>query len=153
MSELKNLFKGTIGFAVTAVLVLFGLRFLAGEMNAGAEGFRLSLPFLIAQAAVIVGCYVVWYRKVSREAANMINIAEMRKMAFHYKNQYFTVSAMLTVLIVIIAFICMAAGIWFVGIPALYCISSVLTMFIAGNLILYILMRFIGLPNRITGLF
>ena len=40
MSELKNLFKGTMGFAGIAVLVLFGLRFLAGEMNAGAEGFR-----------------------------------------------------------------------------------------------------------------
>ena len=50
MSGLKNLFKGTMGFAVIAVLVLFGLRFLAREMNAGAEGFRLSLPFLIAQA-------------------------------------------------------------------------------------------------------
>ena len=100
MSELKNLFKGTMGFAGIAVLVLFGLRFLAGEMNAGAEGFRLSLPFLIAQAAVIVGCYVTWYRKVSREAVNMMNIEKMRKMAFYYKRKYFTTSAILTILIV-----------------------------------------------------
>ena len=150
MSELKNLFKGTMGFAGIAVLILFGLRFLAGEMNAGAEGFRLSLPFLIAQAAVIVGCYVVWYRKVSRTAENMMNIEKMRKMAFHYKNQYFTTSVMLTMLIAVIALICMLVGIWFVGIPALYCISSVVTMCIVGNLVLYLLMRFIGLPNQIT---
>ena len=102
MSGLKNLFKGTMGFAVIAVLVLFGLRFLAREMNAGAEGFRLSLPFLIAQAAVIVGCYVTWYRKVSREAVNMMNIEKMRKMAFYYKRKYFTTSAILTILIVAI---------------------------------------------------
>lgn len=151
MSGLKNLFKGTMGFAGIAVLVLFGLRFLAGEMNAGAEGFRLSLPFLIAQAAVIVGCYVVWYRKVSRTAENMMNIEKMRKMAFHYKNQYFTTSAILTILIVAIALICMVGSIWFVGIPAAYCISSVITMAIVGNLVLYLLMRFVGLPNQITG--
>ena len=145
MSGLKNLFKGTMGFAVIAVLVLFGLRFLAREMNAGAEGFRLSLPFLIAQAAVIVGCYVTWYRKVSREAVNMMNIEKMRKMAFYYKRKYFTTSAILT------ALICMVGSIWFVGIPAAYCISSVITMAIVGNLVLYLLMRFVGLPNQITG--
>ena len=111
MSGLKNLFKGTMGFAVIAVLVLFGLRFLAREMNAGAEGFRLSLPFLIAQAAVIVGCYVTWYRKVSREAVNMMNIEKMRKMAFYYKRKYFTTSAILTILIVAIALICMVGSI------------------------------------------
>ena len=151
MSGLKNLFKGTMGFAVIAVLVLFGLRFLAREMNAGAEGFRLSLPFLIAQAAVIVGCYVTWYRKVSREAVNMMNIEKMRKMAFYYKRKYFTTSAILTILIVAIALICMVGSIWFVGIPATYCISSVITMAIVGNLVLYLLMRFVGLPNQITG--
>lgn len=151
MSGLKNLFKGTMGFAVIAVLVLFGLRFLAREMNAGAEGFRLSLPFLIAQAAVIVGCYVTWYRKVSREAVNMMNIEKMRKMAFYYKRKYFTTSAILTILIVAIALICMVGSIWFVGIPAVYCISSVITMAIVGNLVLYLLMRFVGLPNQITG--
>ena len=140
MSELKNLFKGTMGFAVIAVLVLFGLRFLAREMNAGAEGFRLSLPFLIAQAAVIVGCYVTWYRKVSREAVNMMNIEKMRKMAFYYKRKYFTTSAILTILIVAIALICMVGS-----------ISSVMTMAIVGNLVLYLLMRFVGLPNQITG--
>ena len=151
MSGLKNLFKGTMGFAVIAVLVLFGLRFLAREMNAGAEGFRLSLPFLIAQAAVIVGCYVTWYRKVSREAVNMMNIEKMRKMAFYYKRKYFTTSAILTILIVAIALICMVGSIWFVGFPAAYCISSVITMAIVGNLVLYLLMRFVGLPNQITG--
>lgn len=151
MSGLKNLFKGTMGFAVIAVLVLFGLRFLAREMNAGAEGFRLSLPFLIAQAAVIVGCYVTWYRKVSREAVNMMNIEKMRKMAFYYKRKYFTTSAILTILIVAIALICMVGSIWFVGISAAYCISSVITMAIVGNLVLYLLMRFVGLPNQITG--
>lgn len=151
MSGLKNLFKGTMGFAVIAVLVLFGLRFLAREMNAGAEGFRLSLPFLIAQAAVIVGCYVTWYRKVSREAVNMMNIEKMRKMAFYYKRKYFTTSAILTILIVAIALICMVGSIWFVSIPAAYCISSVITMAIVGNLVLYLLMRFVGLPNQITG--
>ena len=151
MSGLKNLFKGTMGFAVIAVLVLFGLRFLAREMNAGAEGFRLSLPFLIAQAAVIVGCYVTWYRKVSREAVNMMNIEKMRKMAFYYKRKYFTTSAILTILIVAIALICMVGSIWCVGIPAAYCISSVITMAIVGNLVLYLLMRFVGLPNQITG--
>ena len=151
MSGLKNLFKGTMGFAVIAVLVLFGLRFLAREMNAGAEGFRLSLPFLIAQAAVIVGCYVTWYRKVSREAVNMMNIEKMRKMAFYYKRKYFTTSAILTILIVAIALICMVGSIWFVGIPAAYCSSSVITMAIVGNLVLYLLMRFVGLPNQITG--
>ena len=151
MSGLKNLFKGTMGFAVIAVLVLFGLRFLAREMNAGAEGFRLSLPFLIAQAAVIVGCYVTWYRKVSREAVNMMNIEKMRKMAFYYKRKYFTTSAILTILIVAIALICMVGSIWFVGIPAAYCNSSVITMAIVGNLVLYLLMRFVGLPNQITG--
>ena len=151
MSGLKNLFKGTMGFAVIAVLVLFGLRFLAREMNAGAEGFRLSLPFLIAQAAVIVGCYVTWYRKVSREAVNMMNIEKMRKMAFYYKRKYFTTSAILTILIVAIALICMVGSIWIVGIPAAYCISSVITMAIVGNLVLYLLMRFVGLPNQITG--
>ena len=138
MSGLKNLFKGTMGFAVIAVLVLFGLRFLAREMNAGAEGFRLSLPFLIA-------------RKVSREAVNMMNIEKMRKMAFYYKRKYFTTSAILTILIVAIALICMVGSIWFVGIPAAYCISSVITMAIVGNLVLYLLMRFVGLPNQITG--
>ena len=142
MSGLKNLFKGTMGFAVIAVLVLFGLRFLAREMNAGAEGFRLSLPFLIAQAAVIVGCYVT---------VNMMNIEKMRKMAFYYKRKYFTTSAILTILIVAIALICMVGSIWFVGIPAAYCISSVITMAIVGNLVLYLLMRFVGLPNQITG--
>ena len=126
MSGLKNLFKGTMGFAVIAVLVLFGLRFLAREMNAGAEGFR-----------VIVGCYVTWYRKVSREAVNMMNIEKMRKMAFYYKRKYFTTSAILTILIVAIALICMVGSIWFVGIPAAYCISSVITMAIVGNLVLY----------------
>ena len=151
MSGLKNLFKGTMGFAVIAVLVLFGLRFLAREMNAGAEGFRLSLPFLIAQAAVIVGCYVTWYRKVSREAVNMMNIEKMRKMAFYYKRKYFTTSAILTILIVAIALICMVGSIWFVGNPAAYRISSVITMAIVGNLVLYLLMRFVGLPNQITG--
>ena len=151
MSGLKNLFKGTMGFAVIAVLVLFGLRCLAREMIAGAVGFRLSLPFLIAQAAVIVGCYVTWYRKVSREAVNMMNIEKMRKMAFYYKRKYFTTSAILTILIVAIALICMVGRIWFEGITAAYCISSVITMAIVGNLVLYLLMRFVGLPNQITG--
>lgn len=155
MSGLKNLFKGTMGFAVIAVLVLFGLRFLAREMNAGAEGFRLSLPFLIAQVVVIVGCYAAWYRKVNRKAANMLNLAEMRKMAFHCKNRYLGISISLTVVIVIILLICMLLSswfsIWFVGIPAAYCISSVMTMAIVGNLVLYLLMRFVGLPNQITG--
>lgn len=87
-------------------------------------------------------------KETTRET--MMNIEKMRKMAFHYKNQYFTTSVMLTVLIAVIALICMLVGIWFVGIPALYCISSVVTMCIVGNLVLYLLMRFIGLPDQIT---
>ena len=88
---------------------------------------------------------------MSREAVNMMNIEKMRKMAFYYKRKYFTTSAILTILIVAIALICMVGSIWFVGIPAAYCISSVITMAIVGNLVLYLLMRFVGLPNQITG--
>ena len=55
------------------------------------------------------------------------------------------------ILIVAIALICMVGSIWFVGIPAAYCISSVITMAIVGNLVLYLLMRFVGLPNQIKG--
>ena len=67
----------------------------------------------------------MWYgtAKVSRTAENMMNIEKMRKMAFYYKNQYFTTSIMLCMLIAVIALICMLVGIWFVGIPAIYCIQ------------------------------
>ena len=38
----------------------------------------------------------------------------------------------------------------FVGISFTYCSSSVWTMFFVGNVALFVLMRFCGLPNRVT---
>lgn len=151
MSELKNLCKGTIGFIVIGILILFGLRFAASEMNAGSEGFHLSLPFLIAQASMIIVAYVLWYCKVNRIAADMMSIAEMRKMAFHYIGRYLILSLLVTGVIAVAAVICMLLNLLFVGIPAGYCYCSVFTMFFLGNVTLYVLMRFLALPNRVTG--
>lgn len=150
MSELKNLFKGTTGFIVLGIIVLLGLRFVASEMGAGSAGFNLSAPFLVVQAVTIVFCYIAWYRRVNRAAANMMDIAEMRKMAFGFITHYMVISVLITAAISAAAFVVMFFDLFRIGIPAIYIYSSVFTVLVIGNATLFLLMRFV-LPNRVTG--
>ena len=151
MSEYKNLFKGTLGFMILTAVVFAALRFTAGEMNAGAEGFGISLPFLSAQAAVNLVCYIFWYTRVNALSANMMKIGDMRKAAFRLIFPYAAASFLLTSLIAGAAAGSMFLGILFTGIPRIYCFSSVITMLLVGNLAFLLMMRFLALPNRVTG--
>ena len=153
MKEFKNLFKGSAAFLGIAIVLLVLLRLTAGEMNAGSEGFNLSMPFLLAQVLVIIISYTTWYRKVNTYAADMINLKEKRDMAFYYMTRHLISSVLITAFIAGIAVICMLLDFLFVGIPAIYCYSSVFSMLILGNLTLFILMRFVALPNSVTGLY
>jgi len=150
MNEMKNLFKGTLVFAVISSLMLLGFRFLAAEMNAGSAGFNLSAPFFLSQVIVIIFCYIAWYCKVNRRAADMMNIAEMRKMAEKYMGSYLFRSILITLAIGVAALAVMVLDVLRIGIPAIYCWSSVCAMFFSGNLALFLMMHF-ALPNRITG--
>ena len=150
MSEMKNMFKGTIVFAVASSLMLLGFRFLAAEMNAGSAGFNLSAPFFLGQVIVIIFCYIARYCKVNRRAADMMNIAEMRKMADGYMGAYLFRSMIITLAIGLAALAVMVLDLLRIGIPASYSYSSVCAMFLIGNLALFLMMHF-ALPNRITG--
>lgn len=150
MSELKNLLKGTVGFIILGILILLGLRFLASEMGAGSAGYNLSSPFLVMQAATIILCYIAWYRKVNREASNMMDIAKMRAMAFASSWRYLVISVLITAAISAAAFVVMFFDLFRIGIPAIYIYSSVFTVLVIGNATLFLLMRFV-LPNRVTG--
>ncbi len=151
MGDFKNCFKGTIVFLVVTSAVFIALRFTAGEMNAGSAGFRISLPFLAAQAAVNLICYIAWYRKVNARAADMMRIGDMRKTARRLVLPYAGVSFLISSLIAAAAAVSMLLGILFVGIPELYCLSSVIVMALAGNFTLLFLMLFLALPDRVTG--
>lgn len=147
----KNMFRGISGIFALMIIADIVLNRTAYYLGAGTEAFNLSLLFTAAQTLVISMAYIFWYRKVSYNAADMISIADMRKMAFHYKNRYLITSVLVTGGIAFLAVICMVLNILFVGIISLYCYISVLTMFFLGNVALFLLMRFWGLPNRITG--
>ena len=107
----------------------------------------------VAQTLVILGAYILWYRKTSQEAEDMMNIVDKRRMAYHYKNKYILISVAATGGIALAAVVCMLLNILFAGIAPLYCYTSVLTMFVAGNLVLYLSIRFWGLPNAVTGIY
>ena len=151
--EYKNLSKGILGIVALMLLDILALNQASYYLGAGTAAFNLSILFVIAQTSVICLAYVFWYRRVSRIAAEMFNIEEMRRMAFHHKNRYQFVSLLLTGGISAAAMLCMVFNILFAGINAAYCYMAVFSMFFTGNLALWILMRFLGLPNRVTGTF
>lgn len=151
--EYKNMVKGILAIATVMVLAVAALSQMAYYAGAGTAAFNLSLLFVTAQTLVIMGAYVLWYRRTGMAAADMMNIADKRRMAFRCKNKYILSSVAITGGIALAAIVCMLLNILFSGIAPLYCYTSVLTMFIVGNLVLYLLTRFWGLPNAVTGIY
>ena len=151
--EYKNIIKGIMAITPVMLLAAAALGRMAYYAGAGTAAFNLSLLFVTAQTLVILGAYILWYRKTSQEAEDMMNIVDKRRMAYHYKNKYILISVAATGGIALAAVVCMLLNILFAGIAPLYCYTSVLTMFVAGNLVLYLSIRFWGLPNAVTGIY
>ena len=86
--EYKNMVKGILAIAAVMVLAVAALSQMAYYAGAGTAAFNLSLLFVTAQTLVIMGAYVLWYRRTGMAAADMMNIADKRRMAFRCKNKY-----------------------------------------------------------------
>lgn len=149
-SEFTNFFRSVGVMIMLMVLVTLGLYRIAYITGAGNAAFYQSLLFAFGQAVVQILFYGLWYRKVNRLAADMYDTTEKRSMAFRYKNRYLLLAVVVTGLIAGIAISAMLVHVIFVGISFTYCSSSVWTMFFVGNVALFVLMRFCGLPNRVT---
>lgn len=147
--EFNNMYKGIIFIAVGTILVVFGLNRVAYSTGAGTAAFQISLMFVMAQAAVVALVYVHWYRMVNRLVAEMYNIEEKRRTAFRYIGRYLAFAILITVLIAVAAIVAMFLNVLFVGINHAFCYTSVFIEFFVGNITLWILMRFFGLPDRV----
>ena len=86
--EYKNMIKGIMAITAVMLLAAAALGRMAYYAGAGTAAFNLSLLFVTAQTLVILGAYILWYRKTSQEAEDMMNIVDKRRMAYHYKNKY-----------------------------------------------------------------
>lgn len=147
--EFRNMFKGIGWLAAGMFLVIMGLSRVAYHSGAGTAAFQLSLLFVFAQFIAAGIAYVQWYRTVNRLAADMYNTEEKRRAAFGHIIRYLVPSVLCSGLIALAAVIAMLIHVIFVGINPVYCYSSVLTGFFTGNVLLFILMRFFGLPDRV----
>ena len=94
--EYKNMIKGIMAITAVMLLAAAALGRMAYYAGAGTAAFNLSLLFVTAQTLVILGAYILWYRKTSQEAEDMMNIVDKRRMAYHYKNKYILISVAAT---------------------------------------------------------
>ena len=151
MGEYKNLGIGMMEWAVMAGLLIFGGFFGAAYWSAGSEGFVLSLPILLVQAVVVAVCYGLWYWKVNREVADLMSLEKMRLLAKEKKKIYLGISCGITGVIAFVAVSASSLSVFFIGIPMIYILISVVTMWAVGSVFLALLMNYLGMPNRITG--
>lgn len=150
-SEFSNMYKMILVLIVEMFVVMFGLSRVALYTSAGDLNYQLSLVFVIAQTVAIIKEYVSWYRRVNKNVAEMYNIEEKRSTAFHDIPRYFFAAIAITGLIALCAAGAMFFQVLFVGIEKMYCFTSVLSEFFVGNITLLIMMRFLGLPDRVLG--
>lgn len=149
-SEFTNFFRSVGVMIVLMVLVTLGLYRVAYVTGAGNAVFYQSLLFVFGQTAMQILFYALWYRKVNHLAADLYDTAEKRSMAFQYIKKYLLMAVVSTGVIACSVVSAIWVNVIFVGISPVYCSSSVWIMFFVGNIALFILMRFLGLPNRVT---
>lgn len=134
-----------------AFLLVLGLSGFAYTAGAGSENFRLSTVFVLSQICIILVIYWRWYIKANREAAELYNIEKMRKAAFRYIPGSLLLSVTLTGLIAAAGMAATFLQIIFVDINRIFCVSAMLSEFLLGNLSLLLVMRTVGLPDRVLG--
>ena len=84
-------------------------------------------------------------------AKDMFNNSEMRKAARSCAVRYLLLSIGITLGIAAVALLVTFLNLIFVGISQIYSFTSVLSEWLIGNITLWLLMWYFGLPNRVLG--
>ncbi len=149
--EFSNLLRSYLVLIVFSLIVLGGLNIFSFVTNAGDGAFNSSCIFVFIQLVALMICYGIWYYKSNAAVAVLSNTAKMRKTVFGRIPFYMFMSILLTLGISVIGTICILIRVIFVDIAPVYTYSALYIFPLLGNLLLFLLMRFFGLPNRMTG--
>lgn len=149
--ELRNMGKAIGILFVETLIVLLGLWSLAYTTGAGSENFYIGVIFVLLQALGIILSYTLWYLSANRQAADLINMEEMRRAAFRRIPKYLLLSLLITGVIAAVGVAAVLFRFIFVEIEQVYSLSAVLMELVVGNFTLLLMMCFWGLPDRVLG--
>lgn len=150
-TEYGNMVKGIFILVLITFLVMGGLYPTAYLMGAGDTAYSFSVYFVAAEGLSITLLYWRWYKKSNNLAKDMFNNSEMRKAARSCAVRYLLLSIGITLGIAAVALLATFLNLIFVGISQIYSFTSVLSEWLIGNITLWLLMWYFGLPNRVLG--
>lgn len=138
----KNLLIGAGLLAALNIPVGAALFMLSYELGAGTVSYNTGMGFVLTESIICIINFVRWYHRVSVEAADLTFATEKRKAAHRNVWPVFVVNFLITGIIAAVGFIATILSILFVDVSSAFSYTAVASMFVAGNVLLTILMFF-----------